>query len=79
MNDNAPMAVGDTVRRRGHPRMIGMVWAIERGKVIVLWGDPDENAYCDPRRLEKISLPLPPAASPARPRPAATNSRAPSR
>jgi hypothetical protein len=34
--------------------MRGVVWAIERGEIIVQWDDPDENVYCDPRRLEKI-------------------------
>jgi hypothetical protein len=63
MNDNDPIAIGDTVRLRDHPLVRGTVWSIERGMIIVAWDDQDENVYVrDPRRLEKI-IPAPVAVS----------------
>jgi hypothetical protein len=59
VNDNDPIAEGDTVQRRGHPSLRRSVWSIEDDMIIVEWEDPDENAYIrDPRQLEKIT-PLP--------------------
>jgi hypothetical protein len=64
VNDNDPIAEGDTVQRRGHPSLRRSVWSIEDDMIIVEWEDPDENAYIrDPRQLEKITPP------PATPRP----------
>jgi hypothetical protein len=57
MNDNNPLAVGDRVRHRNQPWVLGTVWALETGmrddgRIVVDWDNRDDNAFIDPQQVE---------------------------
>jgi hypothetical protein len=57
-NDNEPLAVGDRVRRRDMPWVVGTVWSvtepIQKGWIMVDWDYKDETADVPIGRLERI-------------------------
>jgi hypothetical protein len=59
--NNEPLAVGDRVQRRAHPRLTGTVRSFDiGGKVIVRWDgddprDPAWPCHAEPAQLERIS------------------------